>query len=106
MARARAFPSRPRSRAARVRGAPQRAAGARPPRAGAGPRGPQRAEGAQRDLAAEPIEHDIDAFTGELAHPGQEVLMLVVDRHRAEPLDRSAVASRTGAVEPKPDDRS
>src|SRR5205823_10697691 len=68
--------------------------------------GPQRAEGAQRDLAAEPVEHDVDAFSRELADPGQEVLMLVIDRDPAEPLDRSNVASRTGPVHPKPNDRS
>ena len=32
---------------------------------------------------------------GQLAHPSQEVLVAVVDSHRAEPLDRGAVASRS-----------
>ena len=36
--------------------------------------GAQRAEGAQRRDTAEPVEHDVHAVAGELAHPGQEVL--------------------------------
>jgi hypothetical protein len=30
--------------------------------------GPQRAEGAKRQRSAEPVEHDIHAFPGQLAH--------------------------------------
>ena len=68
--------------------------------------GPQRAEGAQRRLAAEPVEHDVDAVSGELAHPRQEVLVAVVDRHRAEPLHRGTVAGEAGPVHAKPGDRA
>src|SRR5205823_4105712 len=68
--------------------------------------GPQRAEGAQRDLAAEPVEHDVNALSGELPHPGQEVLMSVIDGDRAEPLDGGTVASRTGSIQANPGQRS
>ena len=68
--------------------------------------GPQRAEGAQRQRAAEPVEHDVHAVAGQLAHPRQEVLVAVVDRHRAEPLDRGAVARRAGPVHAKPGQRA
>src|SRR5262249_19120399 len=61
--------------------------------------GPQRAERAERQRAAEPVERDVHAFLGERADPGQEVLVAVVDRHRAEPRGRSAGArSRAEAV--------
>ena len=55
--------------------------------------GPQRAEGAKRQRATEPVEHDVHAVAGQLADPSQEVLVPIVDRDRAEPLDRGAVAS-------------
>ena len=68
--------------------------------------GPQRAEGADRRRAADTVEDDVHAVAGQLADPGQEVLVAVVDRHRAEPLDRGAVAGRRGAVEAQPGERA
>jgi hypothetical protein len=53
----------------------------------------QRAEGAQRHLAADPVEHDVDTFAiSQLPDPSQEVLIAIVDPDRAEPLDHLAVA--------------
>ena len=54
--------------------------------------GPQRAEGAKRHRATERVERDVHTVAGQLTHPSQEVLVPIVDRHRAEPLDRGAVA--------------
>jgi hypothetical protein len=68
--------------------------------------GPQRAEGPQRQCAAEPVEDDVHAFAGELAHPRQEVLVLVVDRHGTDPLDSGPVARRPGPVHAKLCNRS
>src|SRR5438105_761755 len=55
--------------------------------------GPQRAKRTNRRRATEPLEHNIHASPGEPAHPRQEILVAVIDRNRAEPLDRGAVAS-------------
>jgi hypothetical protein len=63
---------------------------------------PQCAKGAKRQRAPEPIERNIHAVAGQLTHPGQEVLVAVVDRNRAEPFDRGAVASCCRPVEAKP----
>jgi hypothetical protein len=63
--------------------------------------GLQRTKGTQRQRAAEPVEDDVHALAGELAHPREEVLGAVVDCHRAEPLDHGTVASGTGPVHPK-----
>ena len=68
---------------------------------------PQRAEGAQRQRAAERVEHDVHAFAaGQLAHPSQEVLVPVFDRDRSEPLDRGEVARRARPVQAKPGRRA
>ena len=65
--------------------------------------GPQCAEGPERDWATERVEHDVDALAaGQLAHSRQEVLVAVVDRDRAEPLDGGHVARGTGPEEAKP----
>ena len=56
-------------------------------------RAAQGAEGAKRHRATEPVERNVHTGAGQLAHPGHEILVAVVDRHRAEPLNRGAVAS-------------
>jgi hypothetical protein len=62
------------------------------------PAGPQCAVRAKRQPAAEPVEHDVDAIPGELSHALQEVLVLIVDCDRAEPLHRASVARGAGPV--------
>src|SRR5262249_11796551 len=66
---------------------------------------PQCAAVAQRDRAADPVEHAVHTLARQLTHRGQELLVLRVDRHRAEPLDRGAVTSRRGPDQVKPGQR-
>src|SRR5262249_58763526 len=76
-------------------------------------RSPRRSARKERSETAPPIPSSTTStpspvtppLARQLTHPAQEILVLIVDRHRAEPLDRGAVTSRHGPDQVKPGQR-